>query len=421
MNIYLIIIGLTGLILISGFFSGSETGMMSLNRYKLRHLAKKRHVQARRTQKLLKRPDRLLGVILIGNTFANILASSLVSVYADDAFGSIGVLIATIILTIVVLIVAEVMPKTIAALYPEKIAFPASLPLSFLLWLFYPIVWLVNMAANGILRIFGVRIKNQKQMDSLSKEEIHSVVHDSSSALTHKHKHMLLGVLELESIRVSDVMIPRHKVEAIDIADQKNFIYNVIQASHSILLIYENDLDNLLGILPVKNALKFISNPKAVNIEDIRSVIAEPYYVPENASLQTQLFNFQRKGCRFSVVVDEYGGIEGIITAEDILEEIVGEFSDTFEVKSFIQPAEDGSFVTSGSTTIRELSRHANLHFPKATSKTLSGFIMEFLEVIPDGRCCFKSTHYIIEVMSVENNMIHQARISPLKSNFLKS
>ena len=413
MNISFIILSVIGLILLSAFFSGSETGMMSLNRYKLRHLAKKNHRRAKRAQSLLKRPDRLLGVILIGNTFANILASSIVTVYAEATFGQIGVLIATVLLTIVILVVAEVIPKTIAALHPEKVAFPASFPLSILLRVFLPIVWAVNFAANGILSLCGVKVKTQKQSDPLSKEEIHSVVHESSSVLTHKHKNMLLGVLELESIQVSDVMVPRHKIEAIDISDVNNFIPNIIKSTHSTLLIYHETLDNLLGVLPIKNALKFITNTKAASLDDIRDVLIEPYYVPESASLQTQLLNFQKKGCRFSIVVDEYGSIEGVITVEDILEEIVGEFSDTYEIKSFIQPASDGSYVASGSTTIRELTRHTNMLFPNSSAKTLSGLIIDYLEEIPDGKCCFKYSSYIVEVLSIQNNMIHQARIYP--------
>lgn len=413
MDISFIILSVIGLILLSAFFSGSETGMMSLNRYKLRHLAKKNHQRAKRAQTLLKRPDRLLGIILIGNTFANILASSIVTVYAEATFGQIGVLIATILLTIVILIVAEVIPKTVAALHPEKIAFPASFPLSILLWVLYPVVWAVNLAANGILSLCGVKVKTQKQSDPLSKEEIHSVVHESSSVLTHKHKNMLLGVLELESIQVSDVMVPRHKIEAIDISDVNNFIPNIIKSTHSTLLIYHEALDNLLGVLPIKSALKFITNTKAASLEDIRDVLIEPYFIPESTSLQTQLLNFQKKGCRFSIVVDEYGSIEGVVTVEDILEEIVGEFSDTYELKSFIQPSTDGSYVASGSTTIRELMRHTNLHFPSTNAKTLSGLIVEHLEEIPDGKCCFKYSNYIIEVISIKNNMVHQTRIYP--------
>jgi Mg2+/Co2+ transporter CorB len=413
MNTITILLGILGLLLLSSFFSGSETGMMSLNRYKLRNAAK-RNRNARRSQSLLKRPDRLLGVILIGNTFANILASSMVAIYAESRFGQAGVFIATIILTFIVLIFAEIIPKTIAALYPEKVAFSASMPLKALLLVFYPIVWLLNIIANSILLFLGIKVSSQKDLDPLSKEEIHSVVHESSSSLTHKHKNMLLGVLELESIKISDVMIPRHKIEAIDISNVDAFIDNVINSSHSRLLIYHKELDNLLGILHIKKAIPLINNSKAATIEDIKNILIEPYYVPDSVTLQTQLLKFQQKGCRFSVAVDEYGSVVGVISLEDIVEEIVGEFSDTFELEKLTKKSKDGSYLVLGSITMRELKRHTRFDFDNRNSKTLSGLIIDYLEEIPDGQCSFKINGYIIEVVSIQSNMIYKARISPI-------
>ena len=408
-----ILLGIIGLLLLSGFFSGSETGMMSLNRYKLRS-ASKRNKNAKRAQSLLKRPDRLLGVILIGNTFANILVSSMVAVYAESKFGQAGVFIATIILTLIVLIFAEIMPKTIAALYPIKVAYIASFPLKLLLILFYPLVWLLNVIANSFLLSLGIKVKSQKESDPLSKEEILSVVHASSSSLTSKHKNMLLGVLELDNIKVSDVMIPRHKIEAIDISNTAEFINSITKSSHSRLLIYHHELDNLLGILHIKKAVSFINTNKPTSINDIKSILTEPYYVPESASLQTQLLRFQQKGYRFSVAVDEYGSIVGVISLEDIVEEIVGEFSDTFEIEKITKKYKDGSYLVLGSTTIRELKRHTNYDFSELNSKTISGLIIDYLEEIPDGMCSFKLNNYIIEVVSIKNNMIHKARILPI-------
>lgn len=413
MSIIVFIPGIISLILLSAFFSGSEIGFMSLNKYRLRYLAKKKYRSAIRTQKLLKRPDRLLGTILIGNTFGNIFAGSFTTVYAQSNFDKTGVFIATVILTIAIVLFSEVLPKTIAAVYSEKFAFFASFPIQLIYWLIYPLVWGSNLIGNNILRIFGVNVTENKHPDPLSKEEIHSVVYESGGKLTNKHKNMLLGVLELDAVTIADVMIHRHQIEAYDIADPDNFINAITNAQHSIVLVYEEELDNIIGLIEVKSLVRFICKNATPTNDDIRNLIIEPYYVPDSASLQTQLLNFQKKGCRYAVVVNEYGSIDGIVTVEDILEEIVGEFSDTYEANKFIKHAQEGGIIASGSTTIRELNRHANLNLTSTGAKTLSGMIIDHLETIPYGPCCYLQDGYVIEVRQIHNNIIKQTRIYP--------
>lgn len=414
-DLILMLVFIVLLIICSGFFSGSETGLMSLNRYRIRHLAKHKHKGAKRTISLLKRPDRILGIILIGNTFANIMASALATTLAEKWFGQLGIFLSTILLTLVVLIFAEVMPKTLAALYPERFAFPASIVLKFLLWVLYPIVWLANLSANSILRLFGIHVPKTAPNDPLTKDELHSVVTESSATLTRKYRNMLLGILELESITVSDVMLPRKKVEAVDLNQPaKAIIDDIIQCPHRKIIAYRDDLENIVGVLSTHQVLGYFSHQEKVTKADILKLIQEPYFIPQTASLQTQLLNFQKKGERFGIAIDEYGAIEGIITVEDIIEEIVGEFSDTFELSEFITKLSDESYLVSGSVTIRELNRHLNLKLSTKGPNTLSGLITEHLETIPSAPCCMKIQGRIVEVTNISHNMIEKARIYPL-------
>ncbi|WP_235826830.1 HlyC/CorC family transporter [Facilibium subflavum] len=400
------------LILCSAFFSGSETAMMALNRYKLRHLAKRKHKAARRSLKLIRRPDRLLGMILVGNTFANIIASAILTSYAEQHLGHIGIILATILLTFVILLFAEIIPKTLAALFPQQFAFPASSILAPMLFVFYPVVWTLNSIANILFRLFGIKIKQSEVTEALTQEEIHSVVHDSKGKLGPRNKNMLLGVLELEMIKVEDVMIPHHKIEFINLsADISEIIYQIIHAEHSILLACYDNIENIAGIISTKRALRFITEDRKPTYEDILGLLHAPYYIPKNISIKNQLINFQQKGMRFATVVNEYGEIEGIVTVEDIIEEIVGEFSDTYQVDTHITTQADNSHTTTGETTIREINRHLHLQLPTEGAKTISGFIIDQLQEIPVGKCCLKVSHYTIEVMKVENNRIQLVKI----------
>ena len=400
------------LILCSAFFSGSETAMMSLNKYKLHHMAKRKNKAAKRSLNLIKRPDRLLGMILVGNTFANITASAILTSYAEQHFGHFGIIIATILLTIMILLFAEIIPKTLAALFPQKLAFSTSFLLLFLLILFYPIVWLLNGFANLLFRIFGLKIKHKATAEALSSDEIHSVVHDSKSELSPRNKNMLLGVLELDQIKVSDVMIPHHKVEYLNLSlDIQQIINQIINAKHSILIACYENIENIAGIILTREALKFIAKDYTPTYEEITTLLKEPYYTPDHISIKRQLINFQKKGMRFATVVNEYGEIEGIITVEDIIEEIVGEFADTYNLESHIKAGKDNTYNTTGETTIREINRHLHLHLPTQGAKTISGFIIDELREIPIGSCCLKIHGFIIKVKKVENNMIKLVKI----------
>jgi len=417
MDIIIAIICLVALILLSGFFSGSETAMMSLNRYRIRHLAKKNNKSAIRVQKFLKRPDKLLGVILIGNTFANIIAASLATMIAGTLFGTTGIALATVALTLLILIFAEIIPKRISAVKSEQIAFKTSLPLQLILWLFYPFVWAINLFVNIFLKLFGIAPSASMGVEPLNADELYSVVDHSAPKLTHKHKNMLLGVLELEKILISDVMTPRHLIEGIDISDNMlDISREIYSAKHSVLIIYSEEIDKIIGTLKIKNAYKYLNEHKEFTQKAIYSLIEKPYFIPDSASLQTQLLNFQHSSTKLSIVVDEYGSIEGVLTVEDILEEIVGEFSDTYNTAQSMKKLTDGSFLTFGKVTVRELNRNLHLNLPKTGPKTISGLIIETLQVIPDGPCCFKSKNYIIEVIEITNNTIHQAKIIPFLS-----
>lgn len=417
MDLSFTVIALVILILCSAFFSGSETAMMSLNKYKLRHLAKQKNKAAERSLKLTRRPDRLLGMILVGNTFANIIASAILTSYAESHFGNMGIFLSTIILTLFILLFAEIIPKTLAAIFPQKIAFPASPVLWFLLFISYPIVALLNLIANGLLRCVGIKIKHKVNAEPLSSEEIHTVVHESKSKLGSQNKNMLIGVLELDMIKVEDVMIPHHRVEYINLSlEIDEIIHQIIHAKHSILLACYDNIENIAGVISTKRALKFIAQDNKPTYEDILTLLRDPYYIPENISIKAQLINFQQKGMRFATVVDEYGSIEGIITVEDIIEEIVGEFSDTYNLHTHIRSSADNTYAATGDTTIREINRHLHLQLPTHGAKTISGFIIDELRDIPIGNCCLRINNYIIEVKKVQNNMIKLVKITKEKS-----
>ena len=399
------------LILISGFFSGSETSMMSLNRYKLRHLARKGHKSAKRSQQLLEKPDRLLGVILLGNTFANILASSLATIIAGQLWGEVGVAVATIVLTIVILIFSEIMPKTFAALHPAKFAFPVSQPLAILLKIIYPIVWGLNSIANFLLKLCGVSAKSSAS-DSLTKEELKTVVNESAQQITKTHQHMLLGVLDLEHATVEDVMIPRNKIMGIDINDGwHKVLEQIINSPYSKMPVYRDNIDQVIGILHLRKALKLINQPQA-SIHTLEQLVEKPHFTPETTSLQQQIIVFQKNAQHFSLVVDEYGEIQGMIALEDIVEEIVGQFtSDQPSNTESVFKQADGSYFVAGSLTIRDLNRALSINLPITGAKTLSGLITEYLQRLPTAKTCIKINNYPIEIMVLEGNTVKKARI----------
>ncbi|SIQ72621.1 HlyC/CorC family transporter [Marinobacterium stanieri] len=400
------------LIFCSAFFSSSETGMMSLNRYRLRHLVKSGHRSARKANSLLERPDRLIGLILIGNNFVNILASAIATVIAVRLWGDAGIAIATAGLTLVILIFAEVSPKTMAALHPEKIAFPASYILQPMLKIAYPLVWIINGITNGFLRLFGVNV-NDAGNEHLSTEELRTIVHEAGSLLPHRNQSMLLGVLELNEVTVNDIMIPRNEVEGIDLDLEMDEILQLLSKTrHTRLPVYRGDINNIVGILHMRNLAQLIQQGK-VTKPAIMQVVHEAYFVPESTPLQTQLLNFQKHSRRIAVVVDEYGDIEGVVTLEDILEEIVGELSnEKDDTNQDIHPQEDGSYFIDGSAYVREINKALKWQLPTDGPKTLNGLITEILESIPDANVCLEVNGYRMETLQICDNLVKTVRAS---------
>jgi Mg2+/Co2+ transporter CorB len=400
------------LIILSAYFSGSETAMMALNRYRLKHLVNNNHGGARRASKLLKRPDRLLGVILIGNNFVNFSAASLATLLALELFGDKGVAIAPIACTIVFLIFAEVAPKTIAAAYPERVALPSAYLLNILLKILYPMVWLVNAISNGLLRLTGMDSKTFVQ-DHLSSDELRTVVHEGSK-IERRPQGMLLGILDLANVSVNDIMVPRNEIVGIDVEDDLTDIINQLRSGqHTRVPVYKNDIDKCIGILHMRNVARFLTQEEKTKAALLQET-NEPYFVPENTPLQTQLLNFQNEKQRIGLVVDEYGDIQGIVTLEDILEEIVGEFTTDLATTSVdIHPQDDDSYLIDGTAHIREINRTLNWDLPADGPKTLSGAIMEKLEMIPESNVCLYLDAYRIEIVQIKDNVVRTAKVSP--------
>lgn len=400
------------LILLSAFFSSSETGMMTLNRYRLRHLVKKKQRSAILVDQLLARPDRLIGMILIGNNFVNILASSIATIIAIRLWGDSGIAIATGALTLVILVFAEVTPKTLAAIRPEAVAFPASYVLRPLLTALYPLVWLLNVICNGLLRLVGVTA-DQAGPDHLSREELRSVVNESGAMLPKRHKGMLLSILDLEEVTVDDIMIPKHEVVGIDLDEDLEEIVKFLRsAQHTRLPVYKSDLNAPVGVLHLRKISRLMMEDE-LNKAKIMQQAVEPYFIPEGTALHIQLMNFQKVKRRMGFVVDEYGDVQGIVTLEDILEEIVGEFTTDFAATSSqdIHPQEDGSYIIDGLATIRDINKALKWHLPAKGPKTLNGLITEYLEHIPEHNLCVKIGSYRIETIQIKDNLVKTARV----------
>jgi Mg2+/Co2+ transporter CorB len=402
---------LLALIIISGYFSSSETAMMALNRYRLRHLVKRQHKGAMRANKLLEQPDRLIGIILIGNNFVNIFASAIATIIAVRLFGDAGILVATVVLTIVILIFSEVTPKTIAAVHPEKLAFPFSLPLLFLLRVFHPLVWSVNTVSNSLVRLLGFDTDDIDH-HQLNAEELKTVVFESSTHLPVRHQNMLVNILDLEKVSVSDIMIPRNEVVGINIDDSMDEIMQtIINSHHTRLPVYKENLNNILGFLHMRNTAQLINLDK-VNKAELMQLTREGYFAHESTSLHIQLINFQKKKRRIAMVVDEYGDVQGIVTLEDILEEIVGNFTTNMaEETDEIHPQPDGTYLIDGSANIREINRALDWDLPTDGAKTLNGLLTEFLENIPENNVAIQLPYYRAEVIQIKDNMIKNVRM----------
>jgi len=385
---------------------------MAINKYRLKHMANKGHRGARLAQNLLTRPDRLIGLILLGNNMVNILAASIATVIAMRIFGDNGIWISTLAMTVIVLIFAEVAPKTVAALYPEKVAFPASYVLVVLLKVLNPIVWLVNSLANLLLKPFGVKT-DVVALERLNREELRTLVTEGGQ-ISNDHQRMLVNILDLEQASVEDVMVPRGDIVGIDLDDDwADILSQLTQTIYTRLPVYRESIDNVVGLLHIRTIISKLSLG-GLSFDDLQRSVRRPYFVPEGTSLTKQLLEFQSKEQRTALVVDEYGDIQGLVTLDDILEEIVGEFTPEGRGRSrTMRRLDDGNYLVDGSTSVRTLNRRLDWDLPFDEAHTLSGFLIEEMEAIPDGKCSIKIGTHIMTIVDIRDNVIHKVLIKP--------
>jgi Mg2+/Co2+ transporter CorB len=407
--------GLGILLLLAAFFAGSETALMSLNRYRLRHRAKAGNRGARLAENLLAHPDRLIGLILLLSTIVNVAAPMLVGFIALRFGGEFLVAFGAVVLTLILLIFCEVAPKTFGALHPERLAMPAAYVYTPLLWVLYPFVWATNLLANGVLRLFGV--SPQQASHSLSSEELRTVLAEAGAMIPHRHQQMLVSILDLEKATVEDIMVPRTEIVGIDVEDGWDTIIEQLrQSQHTRLPVYRGDIDRLVGVLHMKRVVHGLARGR-LERESLIEAAGErdAYFVPSGTTLNNQLLNFQREKRRMAFVVDEYGDIQGLVTLEDILEEIVGEFTTdpATMMHKDVHPEADGSFVVNASSTIRALNRSMRWNLPTDGPKTLNGLIVEYLETIPEPGTTLKLADYMLEVLQTGDNAIKTVRIRP--------
>ena len=400
------------LILLSAFFSSSETGLMSLNRYRLKHLAEKNHGGARRAENLLRRPDKLITLILLGNNFVNVLITQLATYIGYRLYGEAGIAIAAGLLTLILLLFAEVTPKTLAATNPEKIAFPAAYIYQPLSRVMMPLVAIINWLARLTLKLFLLSGKHGDG-NALTSEELRVAVSETSGLIPDTHRDMLLGILDLETVSVDDIMVPRSDIMGIDLEDDWHETLKLItNLSYTRIPVFSGNIDNLVGIASMRKILPLLLNDDFTP-ESLVELTREGYFIPEGTPLTTQLLNFRKNRRRVAFVVDEYGDIQGLVTIEDILEEIVGEFTTDPSAlyQDFFQDA-DGSYLVDGSTHIRDINRNLGVLLPSHGPRTLNGLILEHMEFIPEAGTSVKINGYPIEIMQVKNNMVKTARLA---------
>jgi len=401
------------MLILSAFFAGSETALMSLNRYRLRHLVKLKHPGAIKAYRLLQRPDQLLGLMLLGNIFINNFAASLATViaiklYTDDES---VIAISTGVLTLVMLIFSEVTPKTLAALKPEPLAFPAAWIYTPLLKIVYPIVWFVNLFVSLILRIVGVDV-NKSTHDLLNKEELKSIITESESIMPIRYQKMLLGILDLESATIEDIMTPRNEIVGIDLeADLETIITQIKNSPHTQLAVYKKSIDRVVGFLHLRKVLVLV-NEDSFDKPTIISLLSKPSFIPENTPVHTQMLRFKNEKIRIGLVVDEYGDVQGLVTLDDLLQEIVGELitDDTTVTKQ-----SDGSYLVDATITVRELNRVMQWTLPTEGPKTLNGLIIEFMETIPEPGTSIKLHGHRLEIINQDNNTVKLVKFLPKK------
>ncbi|WP_122036729.1 HlyC/CorC family transporter [Aliivibrio sp. EL58] len=403
------------LIVMSGYFSSSETGMMSLNRYRLKHLSNQGHKGAKRVEKLLSRPDRLIGLILIGNNLVNILASAIATILGMRLYGDYGVAIATGVLTLVILVFAEVTPKTLAAMYPERVSYSSSIVLNVLMKILSPLVILVNFITNGFLKLLGLGA-NHSDKDNLSSEELRTVVHEAGGLIPRRHQDMLISILDLEHVTVNDIMVPRSEITGIDINDDwKSISRQLAHSPHGRIVLYRDQIDEVVGMLRLRESYRLMLEKNEFTKETLLRAADEIYFIPEATPLNSQLLKFQRNKERIGLVVDEYGDIQGLITLEDILEEIVGEFTTSMapSLAEEITPQPDGSFMIEGSANIRDINKGLKWDLPTDGPRTLNGLILEHLEEIPETEISLEIEQHNMKIIAVEENKINLVKVFP--------
>ncbi len=399
------------LVLLAAFFSAAETGMMAINRYRLRYLVKNNHKQAKIVSRLLKHPDRLLGIVLLGSTFSNIVASMVSTLIGQRIYGDFGAAIATGLLTVVILVFAEMTPKTLAALYTERVAFACAWPLLMLQVVLSPLVRLIGGIANTLLKCFGISL-NYTQKEALSSDELRSVVHEAGGILPIEHKSMLISLLDLEQARVEDIMVPKSEITGLDLDLPWQAILESLEtAQHTRLPVYRGSIEDLLGMVHLRRLLNLTLEGE-LDEETFLEAVDPPYFIPEATPLNVQILNFQKMKCRSGFVVDEYGDLQGLVTMEDILEEVVGEFTtDIAALSKDIFPQLDGSSIIDASITVRHLNRALGWHLPTVGPRTLSGLIIEHLGYIPPAECCLMIDSYQVEILKVGDNMVKSVRM----------
>ncbi|HEJ9531208.1 TPA: HlyC/CorC family transporter [Proteus mirabilis] len=411
-----LIIILIGMIFASAYFSGTETSMMTINRYRLRHAAKQGNRSAKRVEKLLQRPDRLISLVLIGNNLINIVASALATIVGMRLYGDAGVAIATGVLTFVILIFAEVLPKSIAALYPERFAYPSSVLLSPLQKIMLPVVCFFNQITLVFMRIFGIK-SPVIQGNAVSKEELRTIVNESKSKLSQRNQNMLISILDLEKVTIGDIMVPRNEIFGIDVNDEwKSIVRQLTHSPHGRIVLYRDTLDDVIGMLRVREAYRLMTEKKEFTKQILIKAADKIYFIPESTPLSLQLVNFQRNNEKAGIVVDEYGEIQGLVTVEDILEEIVGDFTTSMSpsLAEEVIPQKDGSLLVDGTTNIRDINKAFACHLPENEARTINGVIIEELGDLPVVGAKITIDGYEFEVLEVQDNVIKKALIRHL-------
>ena len=400
------------LLILSGFFSGSETGMMAANKIKLKNLSKKSKGSAKRALNLLKKPDQLLSAILVGNNFANILASAIVTIIMINYFGG-NVLIGSMILTIIILIFSEITPKTIAAIKPESVATKSSFILNILVYIFKPLIFFTNFLSRLILKIFSLDAKDANTNDNLNTEELRTLLEESGDLIPKQYRKMLSSVLGMEELIVEDIMIPTAEIIGIDINDDYEKATNIIESTeYTRLPVFQDSIDNMIGILHLKDSHSFLENYEQGNASNFKKILHKTYFVSQSTLLMKQLREFLANNESIGLVVDEYGEIEGLISVEDIFKEITGKFGgDKEELEKEFIKLKDGSILTDGNSKIRELNNYLNWKIPEDNAKTINGLVTEYLDQIPQANLCIEIDKYRFEILELDENLISKIKI----------